>query len=64
MDGTIASDLQQALAAGYGWVEAHAQDDRLFEALRSALIQAFHALSATDAVLLHLAHGHKVDQKP
>jgi len=31
--------------------------------LRQALIEAFQALSATDAVLLHLVHGHKVDQR-
>ncbi|NDG72204.1 MAG: sigma-70 family RNA polymerase sigma factor [Proteobacteria bacterium] len=63
MDRAIASDLQDALASGEGWVEVHAQDERLFEALRSALIQGFQALSATDAVLLHLVHGHKVDQR-
>jgi hypothetical protein len=63
MDRAIASDLQEALALGEGLVEAHVQDERLFETLRSALIQAFQALSATDAVLLHLVHGHKVDQR-
>lgn len=63
MDRAIVSDLQEALAAGDGWVENRVQDERLFEALRSALIQAFQALSATDAVLLHLVHGHKVDQR-
>ena len=63
MDRAVASDLQEALASGEGLVEAHVQDERLFEALRSALIQAFQALSATDAVLLHLVHGHKVDQR-
>jgi len=63
MDRAIASDLQDALAAGEGWVETQVQDECLFEALRSALIQAFQALSATDAVLLHLVHGHKVDQR-
>ena len=63
MDRAIASDLQEAFAAGDEWVEPSVQDDRLFEALRSALIQAFQALSATDAVLLHLVHGHKVDQR-
>ena len=63
MDRAIASDLQEALAAGDWWVEAHVQDERLFEALRSALIQAFQSLSATDAVLLHLVYGHKVDQR-
>jgi DNA-directed RNA polymerase specialized sigma24 family protein len=63
MDRAIASDLQEALAAGEGWVETRVQDENLFEALRSALVQAFQALSATDAVLLHLVHGHKVDQR-
>jgi len=63
MDRAIASDLQETLAPGDEWVETHVQDERLFEALRSALIQAFQALSATDAVLLHLVHGHKVDQR-
>ena len=63
MDRAIASDLQEALAAGEGWVETRVQDEHLFEALRSALVQAFQSLSATDAVLLHLVHGHKVDQR-
>jgi RNA polymerase sigma factor (sigma-70 family) len=63
MDRAIASDLQKTLAAGEGWVEAQVQDDHLFEALRSALTQAFQSLSATDVVLLHLVHGHKVDQR-
>jgi RNA polymerase sigma factor (sigma-70 family) len=63
MDLAIASDLQEALVEWDEWVEPYVQDDRLFEALRSALIQAFQALSATDAVLLHLVHGHKVDQR-
>ena len=63
MDRAIASDLQEALAAGEGWIDTRVQDEHLFEALRSALVQAFQALSATDAVLLHLVHGHKVDQR-
>jgi RNA polymerase sigma factor (sigma-70 family) len=63
MDCVIASDLQEVLAAGEGWVETRIPDEHLFEALRSALVQAFQALSATDAVLLHLVHGHKVDQR-
>jgi DNA-directed RNA polymerase specialized sigma24 family protein len=63
MDRAIVSELQEALVAGDLWVETRAQDEHLFEALRSALVQAFQALSATDAVLLHLVHGHKVDQR-
>jgi uncharacterized membrane protein len=39
------------------------QEERVFESLRTALIEAFQSLSATDAVLLHLVHGHKVDQR-
>jgi RNA polymerase sigma factor (sigma-70 family) len=63
MDRSIVSNLQEALEAGEAWVEPQAQEEHLFQALRTALIQAFQALSATDAVLLHLVHGHKVDQR-
>jgi RNA polymerase sigma factor (sigma-70 family) len=63
MDRAIASNLQEASVAGDCWVETRVQDEHLFEALRSALVRAFQALSSTDAVLLHLVHGHKVDQR-
>jgi RNA polymerase sigma factor (sigma-70 family) len=63
MDRAIASGLQETLVAGDELVEFNVKDECLLEALRSALIQAFQALSATDAVLLHLVHGHKVDQR-
>jgi RNA polymerase sigma factor (sigma-70 family) len=63
MDQTIASNLQEALMAGEGWVENTVHEEHIFNTLRHALIQAFQALSATDAVLLHLVHGYKVDQR-
>ena len=49
--------------AGEGWVENPVNDELIFDALRHALIEAFRELSPTDAVLLHLVHGHKVDQR-
>lgn len=63
MDQAMASRLQEALMAGEGWVENTVHDEHIFTTLRHALIEAFRALSATDAVLLHLVHGHKVDQR-
>lgn len=63
MDQAIASRLQEALMAGEGWVENPVNDELIFDALRHALIEAFRELSPTDAVLLHLVHGHKVDQR-
>lgn len=63
MDQAIASRLQEALMAGEGWVENPVHDELIFDALRHALIEAFRELSSTDAVLLHLVHGHKVDQR-
>ena len=49
--------------AGEGWVEDTVHDEHIFTTLRQALIEAFRSISATDAVLLHLVHGHKVDQR-
>lgn len=63
MDQTVASRLQEALMAGEEWVENSLHDEHIFSTLRQALIEAFRGLSATDAVLLHLVHGHKVDQR-
>lgn len=63
MDQAVASRLQEALMAGEEWVENSVHDEHIFTTLRHALIEAFRALSATDAVLLHLVHGHKVDQR-
>jgi len=39
------------------------QDETLLEALRLALRRAFDSIAATDKVLLHLVHGHNVDQR-
>ena len=63
MDQAMASRLQEALMAGEGWVEDTVHDEHIFTTLRQALIEAFRSISATDAVLLHLVHGHKVDQR-
>jgi len=63
IDRAIASGLQDALETGEQWVVNDVQEEQVFEALRAALIKAFQALSATDAVLLQLVHGHKVDQR-
>lgn len=63
MDQAMASRLQEALMAGEGWVENTFPDEHVFTTLRQALIEAFRSISATDAVLLHLVHGHKVDQR-
>ena len=62
-DRAIASGLQDALESGEQWIVNDAQEEEVFEALRAALINSFQALSATDAVLLQLVHGHKVDQR-
>ena len=62
-DQALASRLQEALMAGEEWVEDTVHDEHIFHTLRHALVQAFQTLSATDAVLLHLVHGHKVDQR-
>ena len=63
MDQAMASRLQEALMAGEGWVEDTVHDEHIFTTLRQALIEAFRSINATDAVLLHLVHGHKVDQR-
>jgi len=62
-DQVMATRLREGLMAGDGWVENTFSDEQIFTALRCALIEAFKTLSATDAVLLHLVHGHKVDQR-
>jgi DNA-directed RNA polymerase specialized sigma24 family protein len=63
MDQAMALRLQADLMAGEEWVENTVHEEHVFTTLRRALIEAFRALSATDAVLLHLVRGHKVDQR-
>lgn len=59
----LASRLLINFANEDGLDAKEAQDETLLDALRLALRCAFESISATDKVLLHLIHGHKVDQR-
>ncbi len=59
----LAARLLIGLADEEGIDAKETQDEALLDALRLALRRAFDSISATDKVLLHLVHGHNVDQR-
>lgn len=60
---SMASSLQDMATCDEPTTMANYSDESLFHMLRSALSSAFQSLSATDAVILQLVHGHNVDQR-